>query len=104
MIINAKLAKVSELREGINEATGKPWAQRNVLLAFNDDEGDQYIMVGVDEDVWKRLGLQEGEEASVRLKFYTKKMMSSYVRNIIRIVLPALPPEHQPERKNPQNA
>ena len=88
MIIKAKLAKVSEPKEGISEATGKPWAQRNVLLAFNDDEGDQYIMVGVDEDVWKKLGLQEGEEASVRLKFFTKRLMSGYVKNIIRIVQP----------------
>ena len=86
MILQAKIAKVSEPHEGISETTGKPWAQRNVILAFNDKEGDEYVMAGVDEDVWQSLGLKEGEEATIRLRFFTKKMMSNFVRNIIRIV------------------
>ena len=88
MILQAKIAKVSEPRNGTSETTGKPWAQRNVVLSFNDEEGDEYVMVGVDEDVWQQLGLEEGEEATVRLRFFTQKLMSGYVKNIIRIVEP----------------
>ena len=88
MILQAKIAKVDDVKKGTSDTTGKEWAQRNVVLAFNDEEGDEYVMVGVDEDVWQRLGLEEGEEATVRLRFFTKKMMSGYVKNIIRIVEP----------------
>ncbi len=88
MIVKAKLAKVGEPREGISETTGKPWAQRNVVLSFNDEDGDEYIMVGVDENVWQKLGLQEGEEATMHLRFFTKRMMTGYVKNIIRIINP----------------
>ena len=94
MIIKAKIAKVGELREGLSETTGKPWSQRRILLAFNDDEGDEYLMVGVDKDVWQNLGIQEGEEATVHLKFYTKRYLTDYVKNIIRIVQPST--EEQP--------
>ena len=84
----AKIAIVSDLTEGISATTGKKWAQRRVLISFNDEEGDEYISVGVDEDIWNRLGLQEGQEATVRLKFYTRKQMSGYVSNIAKLVNP----------------
>ena len=88
MILLAKIANVSDLTEGISATTGKKWAQRRVLISFNDEEGDEYISVGVDEDIWNRLGLQEGQEATVRLKFYTRKQMSGYVSNIAKLVNP----------------
>lgn len=88
MILQAKIAKVDDVKKGTSDTTGKEWAQRRVLLSFNDEEGDEYISVGVDEDIWESLGLQEGQEATVRLKFYTRKQMSGYVTNIAKLVNP----------------
>ena len=88
MILQAKIAKVDDVQRGTSDTTGKEWAQRRVLLSFNDEEGDEYISVGVDEDIWESLGLQEGQEATVRLKFYTRKQMSGYVTNIAKFINP----------------
>ena len=88
MILQAKIAKVDDVKKGTSDTTGKEWAQRRVLLSFNDEEGDEYISVGVDEDIWESLGLQEGQEATVRLKFYTRKQMSGYVTNIAKFINP----------------
>ena len=88
MIIQAKIAKVDDVKKGTSDTTGKEWAQRRVLLSFNDEEGDEYISVGVDEDIWESLGLQEGQEATVRLKFYTRKQMSGYVTNVAKFINP----------------
>ena len=88
MILQAKIAKVDDVKKGTSDTTGKEWAQRRVLLSFNDEEGDEYISVGVDEDIWNRLGLQEGQEATVRLKFYTRKQMSGYVTNVAKFINP----------------
>jgi hypothetical protein len=88
MILQAKIAKVDDVKKGTSDTTGKEWAQRRVLLSFNDEEGDEYISVGVDEDVWQQLDLQEGQEATVRLKFFTKKQMSGFVSNHVRLVNP----------------
>lgn len=88
MILQARIAKVDAPKEGVTVTTGKPWKQRRVLISFNDEEGEEYISVGVDEDVWQGLGLQEGEETTVRLKFYTRQNMSGYVSNHVRIVSP----------------
>ena len=88
MILQAKIAKVDNPKEGVSATTGKEWKQRNILLSFNDEEGDEYVLVGVDEDVWQHLGLQEGQEAFVRLKFFTKRQISGFISNHIRIVNP----------------
>ncbi len=88
MILQAKIAQIGDLAEGTSATTGKKWAQRRILLSFNDEEGDEYISVGVDEDLWQRLGLQIGQEANVRLKFFTKKQMSNFVSNHVRLVEP----------------
>ena len=88
MILQVRVAKVDDPKEGVSATTGKAWKQRNILLAFNDEEGDEYISVGVDEDTWRHLDLQEGQETTVRLKFYTRKLMSGYVSNVARIVSP----------------
>ena len=88
MILQAKIAKVDDVKKGTSDTTGKEWAQRRVLLSFNDEEGDEYISVGVDEDIWESLGLQEGQEATVRLKFYTRKQMSGYVTNVAKFINP----------------
>ncbi len=88
MILQAKIAKVDNPIEGVSATTGKPWKQRNILLTFNDEEGDEYVMVGVDEDIWQSLGLEEGQEANVRLRFFTKRQISGYISNHIRIVPP----------------
>lgn len=88
MILQVKIAKVDDVKKGTSDTTGKEWAQRRVLLSFNDEEGDEYISVGVDEDIWESLGLQEGQEATVRLKFYTRKQMSGYVTNIAKFINP----------------
>ena len=88
MFLQAKIAKVDDVKKGTSDTTGKEWAQRRVLLSFNDEEGDEYISVGVDEDIWESLGLQEGQEATVRLKFYTRKQMSGYVTNVAKFINP----------------
>ena len=88
MILQAKIAKADEPQEGVSATTGKKWVLRRVLIAFDDEAGEEYISVGVDEDVWQKLGLQEGMETTIRLKFFTRQNTSGYVTNHVRIVEP----------------
>ena len=88
MILQAKIAKADKPQEGISATTGKKWTLRRVLIAFNDETGEEYISAGVDEEVWQRLGLHEGMETTIHLKFFTRQSMSGYVTNHVRIVEP----------------
>ena len=83
---NIKVQLVGSLNQGISSTTGKSWANRNILLAFEDEDGEGYINAVVDEDLWKSLGYKEGDIASLNLRFRTKKFHSGYVANDIRIV------------------
>jgi len=83
---NILIKKVGEVKSGTSETTGKEWASRNILLAFEDETGESYISAAVDEDVWKSLGFQEGQAVSLNLKFRTKRFMSGFICNDIRIV------------------
>ena len=83
---NILIRRVGEVKSGTSETTGKKWVSRNILLAFEDETGESYISAGVDEEVWKSLGFQEGQTVSLNLKFRTKRFMSGYISNDIRIV------------------
>ena len=83
---NILIKKVGEVRSGTSETTGKKWASRNILLAFEDETGESYISASVDEDVWKALGHQEGQAVSLHLKFRTKRFASGFISNDIRIM------------------
>ena len=66
---NIKVQLVGGLSQGTSSTTGKSWANRNILLAFEDEDGEGYINAVVDEDLWKSLGYKEGDIASLNLRF-----------------------------------
>ena len=83
---NIKVQLVGELHQGTSSTTGKSWANRNILLAFEDEDGEGYINAVVDEELWKSLGYKEGDIVSIRLRFRTRKFLNNYVANDIRII------------------
>lgn len=89
MQIPVKIISISEVRRGVSATTGKPWAQHNVLLGFEDETGESYISAQVSEEVRLLLNLQEGETKELNLKFRTNKFRSGFVANDIRIMNPA---------------
>ncbi len=85
---NVKIITVGDVRSGISQSTGKPWASRTILLGFEDETGESYLTANVDEDVWQRLGLEQGQVADVRLRMRTRRFNNGYVANDIRIIEP----------------
>lgn len=83
---NIKVQLVGSLNQGISSTTGKSWANRNILLAFEDEDGEGYINAVVDEDLWKSLGYKEGDIATLNLRFRTRKFSNNFIKNDIRIV------------------
>ena len=83
---NVLIKRVGEVRWGTSETTGKAWASKNVLIAFEDETGESYINAGVDEDVWGALGYQEGDIVCLGLRCRTKRFLNGFVANDIRIV------------------
>ena len=86
ILSNIKILSVSETMSGTSETTGKDWATRSILLGFEDETGENYILAKVDEDVWQNYGLQAGSIATVKLKHRTGKFRNGFVYNDIRIV------------------
>ena len=85
---NIKIISVSEVKKGTSPTTGKAWATRSILLGFEDNTGESYMYAQVDENEWQRLGLQEGQIVTLNLRFRTKRFMSGFIANDIRIVEP----------------
>lgn len=85
---NILIKRVGDEKTGTSETTGKPWASRNILLAFEDETGESYINAAVDSEVWKSLGFVEGQTVSLNLRFRTRRFLNGFVSNDIRIVNP----------------
>lgn len=85
---NIKVITVGEVRTGVSSTTGKPWASRNVLLGFEDEQGENYISAAVDADVWSRLGFGQGQIVRLNLRFRTNRFKGGFLANDIRIVEP----------------
>jgi len=83
---NITIKRVSEVKKGTSETTGKPWASRVVLLSWEDETGEAYISAAVDSDVWDSLGFSEGQTVSLHLKCRTKRFLSGFLSNDIRII------------------
>lgn len=88
LLENILIKMVGDVKNGISETTGKPWASRNILLAFEDETGESYINAAVDSEVWSRLGYAEGQTVSLHLRFRTRRFLNGFVSNDIRIVSP----------------
>ena len=88
LLENIRIQLVGDLHQGTSSTTGKSWASRNILLAFEDEDGEEYINAVVDEELWQSLNLHEGDLASVTLRLRTKKYQSGFVVNDIRIIQP----------------
>ena len=86
LVENIKIVKVGDVRNGTSSTTGKPWASRNILLAFEDETGESYINAVVDEEVWRQLGFAEGQVVSLNLRFRTRRFLNGFVSNDIRII------------------
>ena len=88
LVENITIKRVGEARTGISKSTGKKWANRNILLEWEDEQGFSYINAIVDEDVWKQLGYQCGDTATLNLRFRTQVRTSGFIVNDIRIINP----------------
>ncbi len=89
MIIQAKLINVTQTVTGKSATTGKEWANKGILLGWEDEDGEQFIRAQVTEKIWMEdYGNPEvGKVLAFALKFHTIKSRSSdYVFNDIRIV------------------
>ena len=85
---NILIKRVGELKTGVSQSTGNSWANRNILLAWEDETGDSYLSAIVDEKVWNSLGYQEGAIATLNLRFRTQAKASGFIINDIRIINP----------------
>ena len=85
---NIIIKRVGELKTGVSNSTGNKWANRNILLEWEDETGKAYINAVVDEEVWKSIGYQEGDFATLNLRFRTQAKTSGFVLNDIRIINP----------------
>lgn len=88
MLLENVLIKRVRSCSGTSESTNEPWANRNLLLTFKDETGENYINAIVSEDVWQRLGYKEGQLVSLNLKFRTKALPSGFIKNDIRVFIP----------------
>lgn len=88
LVENILIKKVGDVHKGESKTTGNPWANRNVLLSFEDEFGEGYINAVVKEDVWNQLGFHEGQTVSLNLRFRTNRFSSGYIANDIRIIDP----------------
>ena len=86
LVENILIKLVGEVKSGTSDTTGKPWSSRNILLAFEDETGESYINATVDAEVWNHLGLAEGQTVSLNLRFRTRRYLSGWVSNDIRII------------------
>ncbi|MBR6032993.1 MAG: DUF3127 domain-containing protein [Bacteroidaceae bacterium] len=91
LVENILIKRVGDVKSGTSDTTGKPWASRNILLAFEDETGESYISATVDTDVWNRLGYAEGQTVSLNLRFRTRRFLNGFVANDIRILDPQNP-------------
>lgn len=83
---NVKIATVSEVQSGTSKTTGKRWSSRAVLLAFEDETGENYLSAAVDADVWERLGFEEGQTVDLFLRCRTKRFNNNFLANDIRLI------------------
>ena len=97
LVENIKIVKVGEVRNGTSTTTGKPWSNRNLLLAFEDETGESYINAVVKTADWEQMGLYEGQTVSLNLRFRTKPFKSGFIANDIRIIKTA--PSNSPEEE-----
>ena len=88
LVENILIKRVGELRSGISKSTGNSWANRDILLEWEDETGKSYINAIADENIWKSLGYEEGSTATLNLRFRTQVKPSSFIVNDIRIVKP----------------
>ena len=89
MIIQAKVINVSQTVTGKSATTGKDWANKGILLGWEDEDGEQFIRAQVTEKVWiEDYGNPEvGKVLLFALRFRTiQSRRSDYVFNDIRIV------------------
>ena len=85
---NIIIKRVGELKTGVSNSTGNSWANRNILLEWEDETGKAYINAVVDENVWESLGFKEGDLATLTLRFRTQAKASGFILNDIRIINP----------------
>ena len=89
MKLKAKIISVSEKYEGKSATTGRNWTSRSILLTFEDETGQSYINAQASEEVCLSLGLREGLETELNLKFRTSQWRNGYVETSVRIIDPA---------------
>ena len=90
LVENIIIKKIGEVQRGTSQATGNEWANRNIILGWEDETGNAYINAIVDDEVWQKLGHKEGDIVSLNLRFRTRPLKSNFVVNDIRIINPQI--------------
>ncbi len=88
LVENITIKRVGEARTGISKATGNKWANRDILLEWEDETGKSYINAIVDESIWQSLCYQEGATVTLNLRCRTQAKPSGFIVNDIRIINP----------------
>ena len=87
MIIQAKVINVSKTFTGKSATTGKDWANKGILLGWEEEDGEQFIHAQVAENIWHEYALQVGDVGCIALRFRSiQSRKSNAVYNDIRIV------------------
>jgi len=95
LVENILIKKVGEVQSGTSQATGEEWANRCIILGWEDETGNSYINAIVDEGVWQQLGHKEGDTVSLNLRFRTRPLKSNFIVNDVRIIKTA--PSNSPK-------
>ena len=88
LVENVIIKRVGEVKNGTSKSTGREWANREIILCFEDETGESYICAVVDENVWQKLDYKEGQMVSLNLRFRTSSRFSGYIANDIRVFIP----------------
>lgn len=90
---NVRINHVGVVRKGTSAATGKEWKVIDVNLSFEDETGNAYLYATVSPEIWEKLGYNEGDVATLCLRFRTRSFSSGWIANEIRIMNPENPKE-----------
>ncbi|MBR6033069.1 MAG: hypothetical protein IKP36_14115 [Bacteroidaceae bacterium] len=86
MKLEVKVLNIGEECQGVSTTTGKAWRRRNILLGFEDETGESYLLAQVDGGLWEKLNVRQGDIVSLNLRFRTNRYRSGFIANDVRIV------------------
>ena len=83
---NILVKRVGELKTGTSKTTGKAYANRDILLGWTDETGENYIRATIDAGLLAGSGIEAGNTVQVELSFHTFLTSSGIVANEARVL------------------